>query len=250
MTVRICIGTEPKTEIARKVLEHSILRHTDAEVEFHPMSSADRPDSLRGRTGFSLERWSLPERFGYEGKALYLDADQLVFGDVLELWNSDERHPKEGCAVWCVPENSHWLTSVMLVDNERARDWPTMDELAHHLVTAPGRRRFHYRRLMTGRRLDPSPGFLEETWNHLDTFVPGETRLLHFTNRRTQPWFYARHPLAHLWGEALVAALADGAVDEDEVLAACADFRVGRNGFAESGLDPHWAGLVRERQAV
>ena len=59
-TVRVFIGTEPKTEIPRKVLECSILRRTEMRVEFTPMIGREWEYSTAGihvGTGFSLRRW-------------------------------------------------------------------------------------------------------------------------------------------------------------------------------------------------
>ncbi len=45
----------------------------------------DEPN--RGRTGFSFSRFQIPKLAGYKGRALYLDADMQVFGDIAELWD-------------------------------------------------------------------------------------------------------------------------------------------------------------------
>ena len=45
-----------------------------------------RDKKNRPRTGFSFCRLTIPERCGYRGRALYLDADMLVFADLAELW--------------------------------------------------------------------------------------------------------------------------------------------------------------------
>ena len=39
-------------------------------------------------------------RFGFAGKAIYLDSDQLFRADVTELWNADA-NSRDGCCVWC-----------------------------------------------------------------------------------------------------------------------------------------------------
>jgi Glycosyl transferase family 8 len=40
------------------------------------------------RTGFSFARFAIPELAGYQGRALYLDADMLVFNDLAFLWRT------------------------------------------------------------------------------------------------------------------------------------------------------------------
>jgi len=89
--IRVFVGADRSQLLAVKVLEHSIRRHTLRKVEVHPM--VDLPvrspqDPLNWqRTGFSFSRFCIPELAGYQGKALYLDADMLVFEDIASLWD-------------------------------------------------------------------------------------------------------------------------------------------------------------------
>ena len=97
--IRIYLGTEPKTLIAQKVLEHSIRRNTKAAVEITPMVGPDweyPTEGIKVGTGFSLRRWMIPKACNYQGYAIYLDADQLVFGDVAELLAIHRRQPLPG----------------------------------------------------------------------------------------------------------------------------------------------------------
>src|SRR5688500_17656237 len=88
--VRVFVGTDRSQALAVKVLEHSIKRHTDLPVEVTPM--CDLPirqpkDPRQGqRTGFSFSRFCIPQLAGYRGRAIYMDADMLVFKDIRELW--------------------------------------------------------------------------------------------------------------------------------------------------------------------
>ena len=54
-------------------------------------------------------------------------------------------------------------------------------------------------------------------WNHLETYVPGETALTHFTVVPTQPWKTDATPLNELWMRAYEDAVAAGAVDPQHV---------------------------------
>src|ERR1022692_373234 len=91
-TVRIFIGTENKTRVFEAVLAHSIRTRSSLPVEITPMigSAWEYPADLPVGTGFSLRRWLIPAACGWKGRAIYLDADQLVFGDVKELWEKDK----------------------------------------------------------------------------------------------------------------------------------------------------------------
>ena len=66
--VNIFIGTEPKTEIARKVLEYSIRKNTEVKLNIkNLMGESWTSDSkLHIGTGFSLLRWSIPEIMDYD----------------------------------------------------------------------------------------------------------------------------------------------------------------------------------------
>lgn len=88
--VRIYVGTDRSQWIGVKVLEHSIQRFSSLPVEVIPMMDLPlRPpqDAKQDqRTGFSFSRFCIPKLAGYRGRALYMDADMLVFKDIRELW--------------------------------------------------------------------------------------------------------------------------------------------------------------------
>ena len=65
--VRVYIGSEPKTEIARKVLQCSINRRTNADVEYVVMMGKEWEydhSKFHVGTGFSLRRWMIPAHAG------------------------------------------------------------------------------------------------------------------------------------------------------------------------------------------
>ena len=55
---------------------------------------------MHPRVPFSFSRFLIPELAGYEGRALYLDSDMLVFGDIAEL----ATHPFDGKALLCTSQ--------------------------------------------------------------------------------------------------------------------------------------------------
>jgi lipopolysaccharide biosynthesis glycosyltransferase len=130
--IRVCIGTEKKTSIPCKVLEHSILKHSSQPVEFHHMmgESWAKRTTTQG-TGFSLQRWYIPEYFNFKGKAIYLDVDMLCFTDIAEFWNIDETF-EETSSIYCTFQRDKFYenapaTSSMLINCELAKDdWHLM----------------------------------------------------------------------------------------------------------------------------
>ena len=58
---------------------------------------------------------------------------------------------------------------------------------------------------------------ITEVWNSLEKYVPGETKLLHFTDMDTQPWLSTRNPHGGLWVETLLRAISAGAVSLEQI---------------------------------
>jgi hypothetical protein len=74
------------------VLRYSIERHTRRPVRVEPLFRAaipvpsPREVKNRAKTPFSFQRFLIPELRGYEGRAMYLDSDMLVFADIGHLF--------------------------------------------------------------------------------------------------------------------------------------------------------------------
>jgi hypothetical protein len=140
------------------------------------------PDDLQS---FTPTRFAPPKLMAYEGKAVVTDPDCFGVGDVAELLDRD----MGGKAVMAVPRpghnkrNDYIATSVMLLDCTKLRHWdPDKDQedlFAH---------RFDYIDWIELKR-EPREtiGLLEPEWNDFDRLQP-DTKILHTTKRRTQPW--------------------------------------------------------------
>ena len=179
--LRIFVGSSPHGLDAESdmVLEYSIRKNTSIPVEIHWMRQGEGAFWTRWRTEkwatpFSGFRWGVPAACDYEGRAVYMDNDIVVQGDVAELARADlggkpimARWPGRLCvAVWdcaeartCLPPIGHIRSD----PNSHAR----------------------YQQIF-GRgyvaKLDP-------LWNCLDgEDLPIETiKALHFTDMSTQP---------------------------------------------------------------
>lgn len=261
--LRIFCGTEPKTYIAQKVLEHSIKMHTAQEVVFIPMIGKQweyPTEGIKVGTGFSLRRWMIPAACNFEGRAVYMDADQLVFGDVSELVAEADRRfqilPTDP-AILCTeafdkysPKMPVPQTSVMVMDCA-ALKWFSESKLEYILDflrknPGPG----PYGDLMHAKWLSGRIGALPNSWNHLNVYN-AQTRLLHYTKEPEQPWYKPDHPLAHHWETALKAAIADGFVTDNDLKEALARWNVKEDWRNTNGLHPHYARyLKRSRGAV
>jgi hypothetical protein len=140
------------------------------------------PDDLQS---FSPLRFAPPSLMNFDGRAVVTDPDCFGVGDVAELFDRD----MGGKAVMAVPRPGHnnqpdyIATSVMLLDCAKLRHWDferDLDDLFAH--------RFDYVDWIELKREDRSTiGFLEPEWNSFDR-LNSETKILHTTKRRTQPW--------------------------------------------------------------
>jgi hypothetical protein len=226
-TARIYVGTDRSQWLPVQVLAHSIRRHTLLPVEIRPMADLDLPeprDVRQGkRTGFSFARFAIPSLAGYTGKALYLDADMLVFKDIGELWSipfcgasiltqedvPDDRQPLGKLGA---PPKRIKQTSVMLLDCG-ALDWDpvriiqgldgkyTYEELVYQLCIV---------------KENDLRSAIPYRWNSLETWDES-TCLLHYTDMATQPWVSLDNKHGWLWMEELRLMLATGALDRRRV---------------------------------
>lgn len=85
--VRVMIGYDPRQPIAYNVLQHSIIRYASVPVAITPLVLKQLPITRRGLTDFTFSRFLVPWLCGYEGRALFLDADMIVTGDIADLFN-------------------------------------------------------------------------------------------------------------------------------------------------------------------
>ena len=225
--LRIFVGTDDTQIVAHRVLEHSIRKHATVPIEFTPMLGfphrMPRDQVNQPRTKFSFCRFMIPQLCGFKGRALYLDADMLVFGDIAEL----AEIPFDGHKILCSqpehPEawNEHGgkylgarSAAVMLLDCSRL-PWD-VDEIIGGLDEG----RYTYEELMSDLCIvgpDDVADTISPAWNDLERYEAGATKLLHFTIVPTQPWKNDDNPLRELWMQAYREAVEDGAVPPEEV---------------------------------
>jgi hypothetical protein len=136
---------------------------------------------------FSPLRRMVPQLMGWQGRALVTDPDVFsVGGDVLELLDMD----MGGKAVWCrsLPADQgggpgRWASSVLLLDCAKLRSWRWDEE-----IDAMFAGKLDYKRwIQLADEPQDSISELPAVWNSFDKLEP-DTRLLHMTERLTQPW--------------------------------------------------------------
>lgn len=215
-TVRIYVGSAESELLAFRVLEHSIKRHTKLDVDMRTIdnSLAPMPSDMRylPYTNFSFGRFAIPKLAGYQGRAVYMDSDMIVFRDIEELWNTPFNGAKILVEKITPATDREKITAVMLMDCS-ALPWDTTEIVAGLGVD------YDYDELMSMAPLlsaEMIQDYLPAGWNSLDHF-DDNTRLLHYTKVRTQPWVYTNHPLGYLWVDEIRMMLDSGALQADYI---------------------------------
>lgn len=240
--IRVSIGTEPKQRIASEVLKASIVRRTSRRVEFteswtpagwhHLMEVAPE---IRNGTRFSTWRWMVPYLYGNHGKAIYLDADQVVLTDIAELWDALDSGAAFAAVINAIgifgkktPEPNKVQTSVMAM-NCRQCEWHPIK-----LLRECQSGRLTYRALMQAEWL-PRDRIqeLEPAWNHFG-IKRADTKLLHWSHVKSQPYRDHTHPTADVFRRELLAAVEAGYIPRQEVF----------NAVTRKHLDAEWGRVV------
>ncbi len=226
--IKIYLGTQLEQSLAVEVLAYSIASHTHQPVQITPLYEAieaagiqvptPKDPQLRPRTPFTFQRFAIPALCQYQGKAIYLDSDMLVFRDISEVWQqSFVQESGEAADLLSVPEpvgsGRSPQYSVMFLNCEQL-DWDVSK-----LVNQLERGTWSYQQFV----LEMSPAAskvatLPPGWNDLERYEQNKTALLHYTDMPRQPWLSVVNPLCAIWCKALIEAVAEGAIARDSVI--------------------------------
>ena len=205
MKKRVYIHTNEKQWVGALVASYALKRNSanpDAfDVEFLQVKDfdflkqkegqkflrggVDRVWRLDDLQSFTPLRFLPPKLMDYEGRAVVIDPDIFAIGDVNELLERD----MQGKAVMGRYRSTNKkkaqcvATSVMLLECARLRHWDAekeFDEL------------FRYERdykewMCLRHEPQENVGYFEAEWNDFDRLTD-DTKMLHNTRRRTQPW--------------------------------------------------------------
>ncbi len=198
----IFIQTNAKQEIGAIVSAHSMKRNSahadkfDVSVmlkEDFPYFQAREGQNYMRHGGkrlwlnedlqsFTITRFLPPQLMGYEGRALVVDPDVFAVADVWELLKRD----MDGKAIMCRGskfKNGAFATSVMLLECAKLKHWD-VEKGFNELFE--GKRDYHnWMSLLMEDRA--TIGTFENEWNDFDKLTP-QTKMVHNTHRRTQPW--------------------------------------------------------------
>src|SRR6266478_2618827 len=85
--IRVFGGFDSRQPLAFNVLQSSIQRYTQRRVTVEPLILDRLPIKRRGLTEFTFSRFLVPWLCDYEDKAIFMDSDIVVTGDIGELWD-------------------------------------------------------------------------------------------------------------------------------------------------------------------
>lgn len=205
MTDTVFIHTNAKQMIGALVSAHSLKRNSASPDRFeikilqredYPFFDAkEGQEFLRGGgkrvwrnddlQSFTPLRFMPPEAMGYQGRAVVIDPDIFAVGDIDELLTMDMGEK----AIMCVPRPGHndsvdyLATSVMLMDCAKLTHWRCEEQFNEMFEM----KRDYVQWIELALEPRDTLGLLDPVWNSFDRLEP-ETRLLHNTKRKTQPW--------------------------------------------------------------
>jgi mitochondrial fission protein ELM1 len=194
--VRIFLGTEPAQYRAERIFVWSIeqVRDPSRVYEIHLMKELSGFNRRRWLTGFTNYRFAIPHYAGGTGRAIWNDVDMAYLSDPAELFDAEMGDH----GFLAIAPNGRTDTAIMLLDCERMiKVWSLED--AQHGYKNP---------LIAKTTAIPGlRGDLAVEWHARDEeYVPGRTKMLHWTILHTQPWrplpglfVYQSNPAGAVW---------------------------------------------------
>lgn len=163
--------------------DHSFLH--DKEGQAYLRAGQSRTWLNDDLQSFTPLRFMPPELMGYQGRAVVMDPDIFAAGDIWALLSRD----MQGSAIMCRTRSGRkgrtgaLASSVMLLDCQQLSDWNCEQQFNEM---------FEFKRdymPWIGLKLEQRDriGLFEDEWNDFDRLTEN-TKLLHNTKRKTQPW--------------------------------------------------------------
>lgn len=163
--------------------DHPFLRRREGELFLRDGGKrAWRSDDLQS---FTPLRFMPPQLMDYRGRAVVIDPDVFAVGDVWELLSRE----MQGRAIMCRPKSGAkgkrgcLASSVMLLDCAKLTHWRCEEQFNEMFEF-----KRDYMQWVCLKYEDPQTiGLFEPQWNDFD-HLDADTKMLHNTKRRTQPW--------------------------------------------------------------
>lgn len=194
---KIFIHTNKKQEIAAIISKYSIEKNLSNKIpvqilyveEFSNIMENNNKKYLRSGKkisfnisdlqSFTLLRFLIPEYCGFEGNALVIDPDIFVANntDLNQIFKFKGPYKIKACYDY---NKNCYKSSVMLLNNSELKHWNSkiIEDLFNFKLD------YSY---LLNLQYENDVIELEKEWNEYDILTDA-TKLLHFTNRITQPW--------------------------------------------------------------
>jgi len=214
--INVFIGYDSKEKVAFSVLAYSILRNSTKPVTITPVYLPNiRDDFVRERnnlssTEFSFSRFMVPHLMNYRGWAVFMDCDQLMLGDIADLWRMrDDKYAVQLCKHDYEPEEDKKFLGQVQTKYEK-KNWSSFmlmnckkcNELTPDYVNSATGLQLHQFKWLES---DDLIGDLPLEWNWL-VDEPGyntksKVNNIHFT--KGGPWFkeYAECSYSETWNQ-------------------------------------------------
>ncbi len=205
MKLKVYIQSNERQWLGALVSAYSMKRNSahpeafDVEImhvkDFPFLAEKEGQAFLRGGTrriwrmedlqSFTPLRFMPPKLMGHEGRAVVVDPDVFAVGDVYDLFIRNMQDSAVMGRHRSHKQEKSWqiATSVMLMDCAKLSHWETEQEFEEM---------FQFKRdykdwIVLRHETPDNLGILEDEWNDFD-HLTGQTKMLHNTKRRTQPW--------------------------------------------------------------
>lgn len=189
--LKVFIGRDPRKPLDYNVLANSIVEHSSVPVSITALSLKTLPIKRRGLTEFTFSRFLVPWLCNYQGRALFLDADMVVTGDIAELFETNT----EQVAVNKDQANFEWASAMLF-------DCGNCTMLCPEYIDDPRNKLFDFAWAEIVRDFPPE-------WNWCVPYA-GESdraKLYHYT-QGTPNWRETRgHPEDKYWNDAYKAMI-------------------------------------------
>lgn len=165
--LRVFIGFDPRQPVAVQVLAHSIWERASKPVSITRLQLNQLPLKRVGLTQFTFSRYIVPYLCGYEGKAVFMDADMLCLDDICKL------------EAICDPQGA----PVCVVKNPALRfEWPSLmyfDNLRCKALSLDFIERGNPQKLEWAEKV----GTIPAEWNHLVLYDKPrkDAKIVHYT---------------------------------------------------------------------
>lgn len=165
--LRVFIGRDERQPLAYNVLADSIVRNSSKPVAITALTLHTLPITRRGMTTFTFARFLVPWLCGFEGRALFLDADMVVTGDIAELFDVDDA--RSAVFVNTKQAQFEWASAMLF-------DCQLCTRLTPEYVQDPNNVLFDF-------AWTNGVGHFPEQWNHCVSYAEPrlDAKLYHFT---------------------------------------------------------------------